>query len=255
MAGLYFRFSQLIVLHQHSIVNTHHLIGTGGNWNRFAPQPRFSNPKRMLSQDVCFYVVFSADDKQGENTRIGVDLNRRNWISHGSCFTPRRNWVDEMSKTKATPLLFCHSQVRVASGVINCPLALRTVCAVLRVSRLGLFAQLPSDALIADIFCYRETAVLEKRIFRKRVLIQLHKIGVLFAQRCVANTAVAVLNSTFRVLRSTFRVLRSKGQALRSKFRIQNSECHPLKSTFHGLKLKIRVPDSEFCVLSLKGEG
>lgn len=108
----------------------------------------------MLSQDVCFDVVSSADDKQSENTRIGVDLNRRNWVSHDSCFTPLRNWVDEMPKTKATPLLFCHSKVRVASGVINCPLALRTVNAVLRVSRLGLLSQLPGDALIADISLY-----------------------------------------------------------------------------------------------------
>jgi hypothetical protein len=42
----------------------------------------------------------------------------------------------------------------VASGVINCPLALRTVTAVLRVSRLGLLTQLPGDALILDMFLY-----------------------------------------------------------------------------------------------------
>jgi hypothetical protein len=57
-----------------------------------------------------------------------------------------------MPKTKATLLLSCHSKVRVASGVINCPLALRTDYAVLRVSRLGLFAQLPGDALITGYF-------------------------------------------------------------------------------------------------------
>jgi len=41
----------------------------------------------------------------------------------------------------------CHSKVRVASGVINFHLALRTGYAVLRVSRLGLLLQLPGDAL------------------------------------------------------------------------------------------------------------
>ena len=41
----------------------------------------------------------------------------------------------------------CHSKVRVASGVINFHLALRTGRTVLGVSRLGLFARLPGDAL------------------------------------------------------------------------------------------------------------
>jgi hypothetical protein len=65
--------------------------------------------------------------------------------------------------------------------VINCPLALRTVRAVLRVSRLGLLTQLPGDALIADIFWYWGIRLLENPFFDKRVLIQVYTIGTLKA--------------------------------------------------------------------------
>ena len=69
--------------------------------------PDLVTPSVYCGKMCAFTLSLSADDKQGENTRIGVDLHWRNWISHGSCFTPLRNWVDEMPKTKATPLLFC----------------------------------------------------------------------------------------------------------------------------------------------------
>jgi hypothetical protein len=62
----------------------------------------------MLSPDVRSDVLGSADRQQSQNVGIGVDL--LDWgrtVSHGSCFTPLRNWVDEMPKNKATLLLAC----------------------------------------------------------------------------------------------------------------------------------------------------
>ena len=106
-----------------------------------------------MSKDVRFNVVCGADDEQGENARIGVDgLNCGRIISHSSCFTPLRKGVEGMPKTKATRLLFCHSKVRVASGVINCLLALRTGVCSLRVSRLRLLIAASGDALVAELF-------------------------------------------------------------------------------------------------------
>jgi hypothetical protein len=146
-----------------------------GHWNRFAPSAYFGNPKGMLPENVRSHIILGANHKRGENTRIGIDLNQSRIISHGSRFTPLKVGLSRsqkvrvrilhpssltphpgvaLPKTKATLLLFCHSKVRVASGVINCPLALRTADTVLRVSRLGLVVQLPGDALETDMFLY-----------------------------------------------------------------------------------------------------
>ena len=62
----------------------------------------------MLSPDVCSDVFGSADREQGQKVGIRIDL--LDWgrtVSHGSYFTPLRNWVDGMPKTKATLLLVC----------------------------------------------------------------------------------------------------------------------------------------------------
>ncbi len=118
-------------LHHDPAENAHYFIGTVGYWNGFAPCSGFGKAEGVLAQDVGFDVVFGANDQCGEDARIGIDLLHGGAVvvSHSS-FTPLRKWVDGIPKTKATLLLFCHSKVRVASGVINCPLALRTGDAV-----------------------------------------------------------------------------------------------------------------------------
>ena len=112
-------------LHHDAIERTHDFSRAIGHWHRLAPGIGFSNAEAVLSQDVRSDVLCGADRQQSQDVGIGVDLlNWRRVIGHGSCFTPLRNWVDEMPKTKATLLFaccgfFCHSKIREASGVIN----------------------------------------------------------------------------------------------------------------------------------------
>jgi hypothetical protein len=80
-------------------------------------------------------------------------------------------------KTKATLLLFLPCKVRVASGVINCPLALRTGDAVLRVSRLRLLVATSGDALILDIFCTEKQPYWRTRLFASSFSTNLHACG------------------------------------------------------------------------------
>jgi hypothetical protein len=119
-----------------------------------APFVGFGVAAQMLLTDVAGYIFGSANDDDRQNMRVGVDLHWGRVVGHGSCFTPLGwnyvgildfgFWIEEgrskiqnrqskigLPKTKATLLLFLprflgHGKVRVASGVVNCPLALRT---------------------------------------------------------------------------------------------------------------------------------
>ena len=97
-------------LDHNAVENAHDFIGAVGHREGFTPSACFGNAEGVLSEDVRSDVVFGADDEGGENAWIGVDLlNCGRTVAHGSCFTPLRNWVDGMPKTKATLLLFCHA--------------------------------------------------------------------------------------------------------------------------------------------------
>ncbi len=55
-----------------AIERTDHFIGAMGNRNGSAPCACFDNAKGVLSENVGFYVVFSADDENSQDVRIGV---------------------------------------------------------------------------------------------------------------------------------------------------------------------------------------
>ena len=97
-------------LNHDAVEDAHDFIGVVGYGEGFAPCACFGNTEGVLSENVRSDVIFGADDEGGENARIGVDLlNCGRTVAHGSCFTPLRNWVDGMPKTKATLLLVCHA--------------------------------------------------------------------------------------------------------------------------------------------------
>ena len=99
-----------------AVENAHDFIGAVGHGEGFAPGACFGNAEGVLSEDVCSDVVFGTDDERGKNARIRVDLLNCRTVSHGSFFTPLRNWVDGMPKTKATLLLVCCSIFAIASS-------------------------------------------------------------------------------------------------------------------------------------------
>jgi len=75
-----------IGLDHDAVEDTHDFVGATGNRDGFAPHADFGNAEGMLTQDVRFDVVFGANHEQGEDARIGVDLNGRCGISHKQLF-------------------------------------------------------------------------------------------------------------------------------------------------------------------------
>ena len=73
---------------QDAVDNAHDFIGTTGNGDRFAPGTCLGYAQAMLAQDICFDVVLGADDQQGEDAWIGVDLDGEREVSHCCGFTP-----------------------------------------------------------------------------------------------------------------------------------------------------------------------
>ena len=99
-----------------AVEDAHDFIGAVGHGEGFAPSAGFGKTKGVLAEDVRSNVVFGADNEGGENARIRVDWLNGRTVGHGSYFTPLRNWVDGMPKTKATLLLVCCSFFAIASS-------------------------------------------------------------------------------------------------------------------------------------------